>query len=269
MTRGPASLIERAFGRFIPEQSAGLDRQLRVYLGFVFVLFVPTSMVFGMVDWHRGDRLTGALALTISFVLISSLATLRHARDIRWGYRTVLGVAAVLLTVVVYVGGAGGYALLWYYAFPAGFYYVFGAREGSVWTAGLMAPATAIVLSDLGSAYPPELAGRFVVTYGLVAALALGLQRARDTAFGGLAGEKQRLEDALAQVRTLSEMLPMCAWCGKVRDDAGYWSRIEEYLRDRTGTQVSHGLCDECAARLVADGDVGSEGTASGSGPSR
>lgn len=269
MTPGAASLLSRAFGRFIPEHSAGLDRQLRLHLALVFVLFLPTSMFFGVVDWVRGERLTGFLAMTISVVLLSSLVTLRRARDIRWGYRMVFGVGTLLLTVVVYVGGVGGYAVLWYYAFPAAFYYVLGAREGTLWALVLIAPAAVIVLSGVGAAYPLRLAERFVITYALVTALALGLQRARDTAFGELAGEKQRLQDALAQVRTLSEMLPMCAWCGKVRDDAGYWSRIEEYLRDRTGTQVSHGLCDECAVRLVGDEDGGPEGTASGSGPSR
>lgn len=60
------------------------------------------------------------------------------------------------------------------------------------------------------------------------------------------------LQAALAEVRTLSDLLPMCAWCGQVRDDAGYWQKLEAYLHDRTGTAVSHGICPSCAAKLEA-----------------
>lgn len=84
-------------------------------------------------------------------------------------------------------------------------------------------------------------------------ALALGLQLARDALYRELARDRDLIEEALAKVRTFSEMLPMCAWCGKVRDDEGYWTRIEEYLRNETGTEVSHGICGDCASTLDAE----------------
>lgn len=59
-----------------------------------------------------------------------------------------------------------------------------------------------------------------------------------------LADELQR---ALAQVRTLRGLLPICAWCGKVRDDTGYWNNLEEYVAQHTEAQITHGLCDSCA----------------------
>jgi len=54
-------------------------------------------------------------------------------------------------------------------------------------------------------------------------------------------------------VRTLSGMLPMCAWCRKVRDDDGYWSQIEEYLDQQVGTTVSHGICPGCFTNVRAE----------------
>jgi hypothetical protein len=51
---------------------------------------------------------------------------------------------------------------------------------------------------------------------------------------------------ALAQVKTLSGLLPICAWCKKVRDDGGYWSQIETYVRDHTEAEFSHGICPDC-----------------------
>lgn len=59
-----------------------------------------------------------------------------------------------------------------------------------------------------------------------------------------------QLAQALAEVRTLSGLLPICSGCKKVRDEKGYWSRVEEYLERHTDTQVTHGLCDDCGVRL-------------------
>lgn len=54
------------------------------------------------------------------------------------------------------------------------------------------------------------------------------------------------LQNAMATVKTLGGLLPICAWCKKVRDDKGYWSRIEEFLRHHSDVVVSHGVCPDC-----------------------
>lgn len=61
------------------------------------------------------------------------------------------------------------------------------------------------------------------------------------------------LRDALAQVKTLSSLLPICASCKSIRDDAGYWTQVEVYIRDHAGVEFSHGICPECFARLYPD----------------
>jgi uncharacterized membrane protein len=57
----------------------------------------------------------------------------------------------------------------------------------------------------------------------------------------------RELRDALDNVQQLSGMLPLCAWCHKVRDDDGYWQRLEEYLAEHR-INVTHGMCESCAA---------------------
>lgn len=59
------------------------------------------------------------------------------------------------------------------------------------------------------------------------------------------------LRAARDSVRELSAMLPLCAWCHKVRDDAGYWQRLEEYLAVHR-INVTHGMCESCAADHLA-----------------
>ena len=61
------------------------------------------------------------------------------------------------------------------------------------------------------------------------------------------------LQEALAQVKTLSGFLPICAACKKIRDDKGYWSQIESYLSTRSDVQFSHSICPDCAKKLYGD----------------
>lgn len=63
----------------------------------------------------------------------------------------------------------------------------------------------------------------------------------------------RKLEKALAEVRTLEGFLPICAHCHKVRDDKGYWERIEKYIQDRTEARFSHSVCPDCAKKLYPE----------------
>ena len=58
------------------------------------------------------------------------------------------------------------------------------------------------------------------------------------------------LKSALHTVKTLEDLLPICASCRNVKDDEGYWRRIDEYLYSRAGVQFTHGLCPACAEKL-------------------
>lgn len=61
------------------------------------------------------------------------------------------------------------------------------------------------------------------------------------------------LQEALANVRTLRGLLPICAWCKKVRDDKGYWKEVEEYVRDNTDASFTHGMCPDCYVNVVKE----------------
>ncbi len=61
------------------------------------------------------------------------------------------------------------------------------------------------------------------------------------------------LQSAVAEVRTLSGLLPICSSCKRIRDDAGYWRQVEEYLTLNSGAQFTHGICPDCLARIYPD----------------
>ncbi|MCF8109730.1 MAG: GAF domain-containing protein [Desulfohalobiaceae bacterium] len=81
--------------------------------------------------------------------------------------------------------------------------------------------------------------------------LAFGLRKIEDTQ--ALIGERNRLQKALGQVKTLKGLLPICANCKKIRDDQGYWKQVESYIGERSETEFSHGLCPECEQTLYPE----------------
>ena len=61
------------------------------------------------------------------------------------------------------------------------------------------------------------------------------------------------LEKALLEIKVLKGLIPICAWCKKIRDDRGYWNQLEEYFKRHIGAEFTHGICPQCAAKLKAE----------------
>ena len=61
------------------------------------------------------------------------------------------------------------------------------------------------------------------------------------------------LEKALTEIKTLEGIIPICANCKKIRDDKGYWERVEVYIHKHSEAQFSHGICPECFKKLYPE----------------
>jgi len=61
-----------------------------------------------------------------------------------------------------------------------------------------------------------------------------------------LHSQNVKLSEAMAKVRTLTGLVPICSACKKIRDDAGFWHQVETYVHDHTDAEFSHGLCPDC-----------------------
>jgi response regulator RpfG family c-di-GMP phosphodiesterase len=61
------------------------------------------------------------------------------------------------------------------------------------------------------------------------------------------------LREALAEIKTLKGLIPICASCKKIRDDEGYWNQLEAYLSKHTDAVFTHSLCPECVKEWKAE----------------
>lgn len=76
----------------------------------------------------------------------------------------------------------------------------------------------------------------------------IGYQNERERIF-------KELEDALAQVKKLTGLIPICGNCKKIRDDQGYWNQIDAYIEDHSEAKFSHGICPGCSDKLYGEED--------------
>ena len=70
-----------------------------------------------------------------------------------------------------------------------------------------------------------------------------------------LTASNQSLKKALAEVKELSGLLPICAWCKKIRDGTDYWHRVEDFISQHTKAEFTHGICPECLEKETATFD--------------
>jgi phosphoserine phosphatase RsbU/P len=70
-----------------------------------------------------------------------------------------------------------------------------------------------------------------------------------------LAAHVAELQDALANVRRLNGLLPICSYCKAIRDDSDYWHRVEEYVTEHADVKFSHGICPKCLEKVLDEVD--------------
>jgi ligand-binding sensor domain-containing protein len=117
------------------------------------------------------------------------------------------------------------------------------------------------VWNGAAAALPIAIQARFTETrlfavsvVGAIVVISLAFYRLR---LRGLKERARELEagvvQALSNIRVLRGLFPICASCKKIRDDQGYWSQIESYIRDHSEAEFSHSICPDCMKRLYPD----------------
>ena len=91
--------------------------------------------------------------------------------------------------------------------------------------------------------------------------------RAKQRSEARFRAQAEALTDALDRVNVLKGMLPICAWCKKIRDDNGYWTQVEAYVADHSAAEFTHSICPSCV-QTVDPGAVTSSMRAHSTPPS-
>jgi PAS domain S-box-containing protein len=117
------------------------------------------------------------------------------------------------------------------------------------------------VMTDTGARYVEVTSSNLQDEAGNVIA---GVEIVRDvTERRLLEADKEKLitnlRDALDRIKTLKGLIPVCAWCGKARNDKGYWDDLENYIREHSDADFTHGICPGCLKNAIAELDSGED----------
>jgi hypothetical protein len=63
----------------------------------------------------------------------------------------------------------------------------------------------------------------------------------------------EEIADSVLKIKKLSGLLPICAWCKKLKDDEGYWKSVEQYIGQQTKAEFTHGMCPECQQKFFSE----------------
>jgi hypothetical protein len=107
------------------------------------------------------------------------------------------------------------------------------------------------VLTVERTAFPQYLQHYLNLGLSLARVCSLAVRNARG--YEKLEATIGQLREALANIKTLRGLLPICSGCKKIREDGGYWSHVESYIKKNSEAEFTHGLCPECVKRYFPE----------------
>ena len=136
-------------------------------------------------------------------------------------------------------------------------YLLFNIRFWLQITPQLLYSALSLIMLSSNPSVPAVTMNAMVITYifsnimGIIVAWRFHVYRRQQ--FSRYLREKRlnrELKEAMGNLRILRGLMPICSRCKKIRDEEGYWKRLEEYIEQHSEAQFSHSLCDKCANEL-------------------
>jgi hypothetical protein len=236
------------------------DERKRRFFVFCAAIMMVAFIMISVVDIMEKDTREFVVDMIVMAILTGGLIAMRFTRMDMALYRVTHFLICLNYFYTVSIGAGEETVLFWAFFMPPLFFFFFGKREGTGWALffliGVGLPMTMPSLVG-GHVYDRITLSRFFMTFPIVTIICFGLESSRHI-FGKLLDEKnallslekERLEQALKEIKTLSGMIPICANCKKVRNDEGFWEQVETYVRKRSTVEFSHGICPECAKKL-------------------
>ena len=244
--------------------NANLDIKRKRHFFLLMNLFMFPVMVFLFVmNYFKGETLDYSIDLMLCLFLMASVfAVVKFDFDLGV-YRVSLIVWFAAALYVAAVGSGYGSALYWLLVAPVMLFFFFERNEGKIWVSAFLIISGIIVLyPSLFGTYSYDIYHRigFSASLLLLTGIGFGIETNRSKYSqllaeerDNLVGEKRQLQKAMAEIKTLNRMLPICSHCKKIRDDKGYWQQVEAYIHDHSGAEFSHGICPECSRKYYAD----------------
>ena len=249
--------------------STTLNRRYDLLRTFI-ILLAGVTPAFTVINYFRGVYLLALLEFLVFIISLWMLFLIRNPE--RLGIVSFLFVVSSCSLGLFASGSPGTHSTVavWNALCPFFAFYLLGKRKGGIITVIYIPASTALYMIShrTGINAIPTVAvmniGIFMLCISWIAyhfettraeteaALLDDINKRKKTE-RELEKTVEELRQANTEVRTLSGLLPICASCKKIRDDRGYWTQIESYIRKHSDAEFSHGICPDCAKKYYPD----------------
>ncbi len=227
------------------------------FISSALLLTLPYILIY----WYLGAHIASAAIVGIIPFLLFAIVLWRVSHSSFFvGNWVVASGFCLFLTSAFFTGGIEAPALSWSIAIPVVATLLCSWRSGVFWLILVNLKISGFYWAErmgytfiqqypsqenLKTAYYVTIMGITFFTFCLAMVSEYFKKRYLDR----IEESNRLLKEALDNIKTLKGLLPMCAWCKKIRDDKGYWGQLETYLAGHTEATVSHGMCPDCQAR--------------------
>ncbi|MEM1177845.1 MAG: hypothetical protein AAGM22_05845 [Acidobacteriota bacterium] len=248
-------LFTWAEGAFSVAETPVRERRQRAYYAVSVGALLLALLGVGVADVldNRGGEALSNLAFVA--MMSASLVYLRLGGSLKGIARFGFGLGQVTLVYEVTTKLDDALVLQWLIVQPIAVFFLLGAREGAFWVVSGGTIATVLLLDLTGShAYDPAFLPVFLSSFLALSVIGYLLEASRRRLIAEVQAETANLERTLAMEETLQDLIPICAQCKSVRDDDGYWHRIEAYLGDHTTAALESAMCPSCVEGAMPRG---------------
>jgi exonuclease VII small subunit len=191
-----------------------------------------------------------------------------------------VGLAGFFFAYLAGNGGVDGSSHVWIFTYPLIAIFLLGNQRGAFYSLVLFGFSGIVFFAgkefSFFKNYDFNLAIRALPAYFLIFLFATVMEELREEIQKSLNDSKLEMEESvkelekarevkenlikelqqlMSEVSTLQGILPMCSCCKKIRNDDGYWDRVENFITEHTEAQFSHGICPDCIKELYSEED--------------
>ncbi len=230
---------------------------------------IVSSLVFSFIYAYAGSPKTGLLFLSAVPLTALTYFVLQLLMSPAAAGNWILGFGYILFLVSAYwTGGIQAPVLYWSSVLPVVGALICGRRSAVVWLVLVLGKISFFYWIDKTGIWQLPLSPfigesqKMVLYTSMVGILlvvffpVLVTEGLKERYLKRLEEKNRELREALENVHVLRGMLPICSWCHNVRNDKGYWDRIETYLMKHSKVEFSHGICPTCQAREMKKLDL-------------
>jgi hypothetical protein len=244
-------------------------------LNLILILGTIFLTLLGSVAFVQKDNILGTANYLVLLFVLYLFFSLRRTKN--YSIVVQIGTVVVGLFYLFHVaqGGANNTTYVWVFTYPLISLFLLGSWLGSL--ASFLLLGLMCIVFAIGdrvayfTSYKADLILRLITSYITVTLIALVMERVRHITQNRLRISNTKLEEAVKsleqahnekdslilelqqtidEVKTLKGIIPICASCKKIRDDSGYWQQVEEYVKNHSDAEFSHGICPECVKKL-------------------